>query len=155
MVAGYSTRSLEAKLGVSRDVRVFLDHAPPGFALAADATTRLPQRIQLALTFQMRRAELVRRVPQLADRLDPGGALWVCWPKRSAPPQVRLESDVDEAAVRRTGLATGLVDVLVVAVDEAWSGLKFVHRRGEHRDDRRATRQRERPVPPRRSADGS
>jgi hypothetical protein len=39
-----------------------------------------------------------------------------------------VETDLNENVVRELGLAEGLVDVKVCAVDEVWSGLKFVRR---------------------------
>jgi hypothetical protein len=56
----------------------------------------------------------------LADR----GILWISWPKKSSS----LAGDLDENVVREIGLAGGLVDVKVCALDADWSGLKFVRR---------------------------
>jgi hypothetical protein len=39
-----------------------------------------------------------------------------------------VATDINENIVREIGLDVGLVDVKVAAVDEVWSGLKFVHR---------------------------
>jgi hypothetical protein len=50
--------------------------------------------------------------------------LWVGWPKKSA----RTETDLTENVVREIGLNAGLVDVKVCAIDDTWSGLKFVRR---------------------------
>ena len=60
----------------------------------------------------------------LEPRLATDGMLWVSWPKKSSG----VATDLDEAVVRATGLATGLVDVKVCAVDATWSALKFVRR---------------------------
>jgi hypothetical protein len=48
----------------------------------------------------------------------------VCWPKKAS----RMATDLDENVVREVGLAAGVVDVKVAAVDVTWSGLKFVRR---------------------------
>jgi hypothetical protein len=69
-------------------------------------------------------AEIARRVPALKARLDPAGGLWVAWPKKSSG----VATDVSESAVRAAGLAAGLVDNKVCAIDETWSGLRFVKR---------------------------
>jgi hypothetical protein len=50
--------------------------------------------------------------------------LWVSWPKKSS----KVPTDLDENIIRDFGLLQGLVDVKVCAVDETWSGLKFVYR---------------------------
>jgi hypothetical protein len=52
------------------------------------------------------------------------GRLWVCWPKKSSG----VATDLTENVVRMFGLAEGLVDVKVCAIDETWSGLAFVRR---------------------------
>ena len=57
-------------------------------------------------------------------RIYPEGALWVAWPRRAAGHQ----SDLTDTVVRREGLALGVVDVKVAAIDEDWSGLRFVWR---------------------------
>jgi hypothetical protein len=60
--------------------------------------------------------------PLWAAKLAPAGMLWISWPKKSSG----MVSDLDENVVRAIGLAAGLVDVKVCAVNEIWSGLKFV-----------------------------
>ncbi len=50
--------------------------------------------------------------------------LWVSWPKKASG----VKTDLTDNVVRELGLSEGLVDVKVCAVDEVWSGLKFVFR---------------------------
>lgn len=70
-------------------------------------------------------AELIDFLEQFTDRLAPKGMLWVSWPKKSAG----FHAELDRETVREVVLTTGLVDIKVCAVDDTWSGLKFVHRR--------------------------
>jgi hypothetical protein len=77
------------------------------------------------LYFTARRSELEQRFAKLARALDATGGLWIAWPKRSS----KVATDLDQAAVMEVGLATGLVDNKVCAIDETWSGLRFVVRR--------------------------
>jgi len=65
-------------------------------------------------------AELSARIGEMAKRAQANG-LWICWPKRSSG----VRTDVTENAVRGAGLANGLVDFKIAAIDEAWSGLRF------------------------------
>jgi len=51
--------------------------------------------------------------------------LWIIWPKKGSA----LEGDLTQAAVRERGLAAGMVDYKICAVDETWSGLLFTPRR--------------------------
>jgi len=123
-MAGYSGTPLERKLGVKPDHVVFLDGAPETFELEAVTTRRLPRHLDISLTFHTSAARLTRRMPQLIERTSPAGMIWVCWPKKAA----KVATDIDENVVREIGLAAGVVDVKVCAIDEVWSGLKFVRR---------------------------
>ncbi len=60
--------------------------------------------------------------------MKPDGAFWVAWPKRSSG----LPIDITKDTLRTVGLPTGMVDNKVCAIDETWSGLRFVVRE-EHR----------------------
>jgi hypothetical protein len=126
VTAGYSGTPLPRKLGVKPGSRVLLDGAPAGFALdGVDAHLRPGAApYDIVLLFAADRARLTRRWAPLVDRLETAGRLWVCWPKRSSGQQ----TDLSENDVRDYGLANGLVDVKVCAVDETWSGLAFVRR---------------------------
>jgi hypothetical protein len=77
------------------------------------------------LAFCPDRRSLDRHSSGQPPRLTPKGALWLIWPKRASG----VLTDIGEADVRAEGLATGLVDVKIAAIDEVWSGLKFLHRR--------------------------
>ncbi len=76
------------------------------------------------MIFIKSQAEMKEQVPKFARRLAPAGMLWVSWPKKASG----MVTDLNENDVRRLGLLAGLVDVKVCAVDEVWSGLKFVIR---------------------------
>ena len=84
----------------------------------------MPRELEISLTFHTSASRLARRLPQLIERTSQAGMIWVCWPKKAA----RVATDVDESVVRETGLAAGVVDVKICAIDEVWSGLKFVRR---------------------------
>jgi hypothetical protein len=58
-----------------------------------------------------------------------GGTLWISWPKKSSP----LFVDLTDNGIRDLVLPTGFVDVKVAAIDENWSGLKFLRRRAAQR----------------------
>jgi hypothetical protein len=129
--AGYSTRSLAAKLGLRPGARAWVINAPPGYR---DLLAPLPPGIQFVDAaapgldfihlFSRERIDVERRFPGLMAALAPAGSLWISWPKRAA----RVPTDLDENIVREIGLRCGLVDVKVAAVDAVWSGLKFVYR---------------------------
>ena len=62
--------------------------------------------------------------PLLAEKLTSNGMLWIAWPKKSS----KVSTDLTFDNVQRIGLDAGLVDVKICAVNEIWSGLKFVYR---------------------------
>ena len=130
-MAGYSGTPLPKKLCIKQGARVALAGAPPGFEsalgpLPEGAGFVPPSRkgLDVVLLFARSRAELARRFEALAARVAPDGSLWVAWPKRASG----VETDLAEGYVRQHGLDAGLVDVKVCAVDETWSGLRFVYR---------------------------
>jgi hypothetical protein len=131
MTAGYSSRNLVQKLGIKEGTRVIVIGAPPNYQSllkplpsGASIHTRLPASSDFIHAFARSHAELARKFPRLAGSLTDDGILWISWPKRSGG----MPTDLDENVVRELGLTEGLVDVKVCAVDETWSGLKFVRR---------------------------
>jgi hypothetical protein len=127
--AGYSGTPLPLKLGITPGKRVAAMSAPPRFAElleGAPFSTRLRGSFDVVIQFATSRATLERRLAALIGALEPRGGLWIAWPKRSSG----VASELDERAVRELGLATGLVDNKVCAIDETWSGLRFVRRLG-------------------------
>ena len=105
--------------------------APDEFALAlgelpADVEVKRSVRgpLDVIVAFFTRRAELDRRMPSLIGAMDPAAGLWIAWPKRASG----VPTDVTEDVVRALGLAAGVVDNKVCAIDEVWSGLRLVIR---------------------------
>lgn len=130
-MAGYSKQTLVQKLGIKEGHRLSLLNAPDGYL---ELLGQLPDRVRVCDSlvgtfdfiqfFTADRAELSQMFPRLREALARTGMLWVSWPKKSA----RVPTDLTEDVIREIGLNNGLVDVKVAAVDETWSGLKFVYR---------------------------
>ena len=130
-VVGYSGKPLAAKLGLKDGIRfssirepknypALLGKLPEGVVVLGARSTNL----DLLHLFTMNRRELTRDFPNAKGRINSNGSLWVSWPKLSST----LNSDLNENIVREFCLANGLVDVKVAAIDENWSGLKFMYR---------------------------
>jgi hypothetical protein len=98
-----------------------IDGWPMGVSVSRDSFDEMFTFIHY---FTESEEQLADDILKLKERLDKQGMLWVSWPKKAAG----LKTDLDESVVRHLGLAAGLVDVKVAAVDEVWSGLKFVWR---------------------------
>ncbi len=131
MKAGYSPRTLVAKLGIKPHTRIAVMGAPRGYRSTLGT---LPPGVAISTTlrgtlpfihfFTKQRAALESRFPMLERALTTDGALWISWPKQASG----VATDLTEDGVRAVALAHRLVDVKVCAVDEIWSGLKLVRR---------------------------
>ena len=130
VAGGYSGTPLHRKLGIEEGHVVALLGEPAGWSIEG-----LPNRVALRrrargpldviVAFFARRAALERRLPALVRALRADGSLWIAWPRKAAG----HVSDISENKLREVILPVGLVDVKVAALDEHWSGLKFVWRR--------------------------
>jgi hypothetical protein len=128
---GYSGKPLYAKLGLKDGHRVSLIGAPP--AVRAQlveqangiAWKRFPTGgLDCIILFAADRRTLESGFAEAAASLVATGMLWLGWPKKASG----TATDLTEDRVREYGLARGLVDVKVCAINEVWSGLKFVRR---------------------------
>jgi hypothetical protein len=131
--SGYSRRSLAEKLGLKPGMSACLLDVPPGYLAAlGDVVAHIhlvasldgAASLDFLHAFFSERAALLVRLPHLKAALAPASMLWISWPKKAA----KLPTDLDEHVVRDLGLASGLVDVKVAAIDPVWSALKFVYR---------------------------
>ena len=131
-MAGYSGTPLPKKLGIKPGDGVRLQEAPEDFeqtlgALPEGASVQRGEPAGLAdviLLFCVSRIELMQRFPAAAEAMREGGRLWLAWPKKASG----LQQDLGDAEVRAHGLAHGLVDYKVCAIDATWSGLCFARR---------------------------
>jgi len=129
-MAGYSGTPLAKKLGIKDGFNLRFVNAPAELDeeldLPANVTvnSRARKPIDIVLLFVTTKRELERTFLSYAAKLRPTGMLWICWPKKTSG----VASDLGDNVVRELGLAKGLVDVKVCAINEVWSGLKFVIR---------------------------
>ena len=128
----YRGRPLAKKLGLKEGAAVALINAPPDFEKKLDGlpdgvrlSRRLPAAAGTILLFVEDSSQLERRFAPAVERLAGRAGLWICWPKKGSP----AAADLTQAAVRAYGLARGLVDYKICAVDDTWSGLLFTRRR--------------------------
>ncbi len=131
-MAGYSETPLTKKLGIKEGFRVGLVNSPKGFQKELGrlpeavtlVTENLPKQLDLILLFVDSETKLMKEFPRMMRKLTPNGTLWVAWPKKSSG----VVTDLSFNNVQKFGLAEGLVDVKICAVNVVWSGLKFVYR---------------------------
>jgi len=131
--AGYSGVPLPKKLRIGENSVVSLLNAPADFTAKLEplpAGVKLQKKTEGAgvhLAFMRSVAMLGRELPELARAMAPGMTLWLIWPKKTSG----MAGDLGEKQVREMGLATGLVDYKICAVDDTWSGLAFALRKAE------------------------
>jgi hypothetical protein len=128
--AGYSGTPLVKKLGIKPGMRLTLAGAPRGFRqelVGLPRDVRISPRMEtspdLILWFVQSRRAVEGMMPAVAGRM--GDGLWVAWPKKASG----VHTDVTEDVIREAGLANGLVDYKVCAINHIWSGLKFARRK--------------------------
>jgi hypothetical protein len=130
MMAGYSANPLAVKLGIVGDAVFTVVGAPVGFAETlgdhGDAVWQhsLLAPLDVVVAFFTARDRLVGAWPKLTAAAAPAGAVWVAWPKRASG----VATDLSEDVLREVLLPSGWVDNKVCAIDDTWSGLRFVLR---------------------------
>lgn len=141
-MAGYSKRSLVEKLGIKQDSTFLILQPPENYARmleplpdgASPVTSfkdveargvRPAESLSFIQFFTKEKRQLLQEFPRLKQHLAPKGILWISWPKGAS----KIKTDLNENVVRQIGLANGMVDIKVCAVDEVWSGLRFAFRR--------------------------
>ncbi len=130
--AGYSGTPLARKLGIKPGATVALLDEPDELRQLLDPIpddvrfrTDLRAKPDLVIAFFTERSRLKSRLPALARAIHPDGGLWLAWPKKASG----MATDLDGNEIRGLGLAAGIVDIKVAAIDETWSGHRFAHRR--------------------------
>jgi hypothetical protein len=131
MPAGYSGTPLAKKLGIKSGIRIFVDNAPENYQ---ELVAPLPEDVHfleaiapdldMIHLFTELAKELAGKLKRYQKKLKPNGIFWVSWPKKAS----KRPTDITEDTIRDLALPLGLVDVKVCAVDDVWSGLKFVIR---------------------------
>ncbi len=134
MPSGYSGTPLARKLGIKEGFTIFL-HSPPEhyWSLFSDLPNglqildELPKDgdVHFIHLFVTTWEELISISEKYKSALKKDGLMWVSWPKGKSS----IPTDLKRDPIREHLLDIGLVDVKVAAVDEDWSGLKFVYRK--------------------------
>ena len=128
---GYSGKPLIQKLGLKPGQTLRPVAAPATYAelvvpLPDDASLDPDAAVApLVHLFVRDRSDLAASIEAAIRSVEPGGMLWVSWPKKTSA----LFRDLTEDGIRACVLPTGWVDVKVCAVDADWSGLKFLRRK--------------------------
>lgn len=126
-----STKPLINKLGIKSGHKIFIANSPVNYLTELNVQhnnivicKRLIIDLDFIQFFTKDSLELKTHFPKLKKSLKNDGALWISWPKQKS----KIKTDLNENIIRKIGLENGLVDVKVCAINDIWSGLKFVYR---------------------------
>ncbi len=131
--SGYSGTPLFKKLGIQAGAHVLVKQAPPDYLAwlaplpeAVVFDTRLDAATDVLHVFVDQKALLAKELALARKVLRSDAAMWISWPKKSS----KVPTDITEDSIRELALPMGWVDIKVCAVNEVWSGLKLVVRKG-------------------------
>ena len=137
-MAGYSGKPLTQKLGIKPGFCIFVDGAPSAYGdivgtLPAEVTVaaRPKPPLDMVHVFVTDTASLAKKLVAYRAAIAPEGMIWVSWPKKSSG----VSTDLSDVVVRNTALPLGFVDIKVCAINDIWSGLKFVIPRDQRNGD--------------------
>ncbi len=135
-MAGYSGKPLSQKLGLKPGFCIFVDGAPSDYRKivgewpdGAKLVAQAKAPLDMVHLFAAQASGLAAKLSRYRDAIAPAGMVWVSWPKKSSG----VAPDLSDVVVRDLALPLGLVDIKVCAIDETWSGLKFVIRVAKRR----------------------
>lgn len=129
-MAGYSVTPLFKKLGIKPGYEMIIINEPAAYwewlsPLPEGAIVKpKSDEVDFIHLFVKEWKVFEKEFVKNKKRLKKDGMFWISWPKKSS----KVLSDLDETIIREFGIKNGLVDVKVCAVDETWSGLKFMFR---------------------------
>jgi hypothetical protein len=128
-MAGYSGKPLSQKLGIKPRFCILAEGSPRSYRdivgplpEGAKVVARAALSLDMAHLFATEAAGLASKLKRLRAAIAPDGMIWVSWPKKASG----VATDLSDVVVRDIALPLGLVDIKVCAIDEVWSGLKFV-----------------------------
>lgn len=129
MNTGHSDTPLAKKLNLRDEQRVWFEDMPANiqdeideYALELIFVGSPAEGFDAGHIFVVNAETLTDKLTRLRPFLSSDGQIWVSWPKQGSDQELAL----DQTDVLRIGMAAGFVDTKDCAVDEIWSGIKFV-----------------------------
>ncbi|MFP2994815.1 DUF3052 domain-containing protein [Spongiivirga sp. MCCC 1A20706] len=136
--AGYSGTPLAKKLGIKPGFKIQIFNSPkpylkfffdlPEDIIVIDSCEK--EKVDFIHIFATTVLELESSFLNGKPNLKNNGVLWISWPKKSS----NIVTEIDKFYVMQYGLTNGLVDTKVAAIDQDWSGHKFVYRLADRLD---------------------
>lgn len=81
----------------------------------------------VAVIFPASKSALEKMFRAQTEKMTEAGGIWIAWPKKSSG----VKTDITEDVLRAAILKTDWVDNKVCAIDETYSGLRFVKRKAK------------------------
>jgi|ERR1700722_19662635 hypothetical protein len=139
-MSGHSGKPVLQKLGIAPGFFIFVEDAPRAYGdivgqLPADVTLVAGPKASLDMVhlFATKAVGLAGKLRSYRAAIKPDGVIWVAWPKKSSG----VATDLTDVVVRDTALPLSLVNIKICAIDDTWSGLKFVIPREQRKDSQR------------------
>jgi hypothetical protein len=123
--------SLIKKLGIKSKQRVLLLNAPEGYS--EQIGTLLPVDVELVTTpvssdnfdlvlqFVRNKADVEKDIPKTIELVQPGGRLWISYPKQSS----KVTTDINRDILWKIFPNSEWRPVTQISIDETWSALRF------------------------------
>lgn len=130
--SGYSGTPLVRKLGLKGGMTIRVFNPPAHYwELVGQSAASLgaaslgddrDQKADFIHLFSTEAATLSEAFAMARSCMAEDGMVWASWPKKSSG----VQTQIGRSEVMAAGKKVGLVDVKVCAVDDVWSGLKFM-----------------------------
>ncbi len=132
MASAYSKTPLAKKLGIKEDFKIILENQPASYR---NLFEQLPEGLEEIDAAEKETADFIHLFCTSEKELESGliklkpamkknAILWISWPKGGSG----IPTSINRDYIREYVLDNGLVDIKVAAVDDDWSGLKFMYR---------------------------
>ncbi|MGB5818797.1 MAG: DUF3052 domain-containing protein [Saonia sp.] len=129
---GYSGTPLAKKLGIKEGANIQVFNTPKNYmdffydfpkdVVILDASKR--GQVDFIHIFAKMLSDLNHSFSIAKPNLKKDGILWISWPKKTSA----IETELDKFLIMKYGQENGLVDTKVAAIDNDWSGHKFMYR---------------------------
>jgi hypothetical protein len=119
-----STRPLAKKLAIKEGQKLLLLSAPPGYSRSLGqlpkGVTMTAGRADVVQVFATTRKELKDLVAKAKSSMNPGGMIWITYPKGGS----KVKSEINRDSIREHAMTVGLETVALVAIDDDWSAIR-------------------------------
>lgn len=120
-------KSILEKLQLKPGRKMLILNAPPAYLIHAGVVpetailTTEKQPAQIVQAFINSRKELETEFLSLTALVEPGGMLWLTYPKLTS----KLKSDINRDSINAYAQENGWTGIAMISIDEDWSALRL------------------------------